>query len=158
MRVINFIKSIFGYIWVILAITISIMGFKNMGSHEKFIAAKSGLHLSENWQGGAVNTIIEHQNYQTIIHKPVFAGFISESVKGFIQIDWRTTGDLPRFIEEKFDYDKDQQADFAIRLDTVNNKATLQSFSRQVISIKDQDVLDFGNSKSVKINLLKKNN
>lgn len=150
------VKSLLGYAWVILAVFISIMGFINMPTFTNWIIDESGLKVSENWTGGEIDSVIEHQNYQTIVRRPVFAGFFSERNKGFIQIEWIASGSLPKYINETFDYDHDHQIDFAIFLDTVNNSVSLTPYTNRVRSVKDQEVYVFERSRAIRVNLSKK--
>jgi hypothetical protein len=39
-----------GYVWVILAMLTTILGFKDIDKYEKLVAERSGLHVSENWR------------------------------------------------------------------------------------------------------------
>lgn len=150
------VRSLLGYTWVILAIFISVMGFVNMQTFENWIIDESGLKVSENWTGGEIDSVIEHRNYQTIVHQPVFAGLLSERNKGFIQIEWIPSGCLPNYINETFDYDRDHQIDFSIFLDTVNNTVSLTPYTNRVISVKDQEVYVFEGSRAIRVNIRKK--
>jgi len=150
------IKSFLGYAWVTLAIIISIMGFKDVHKFGQLLASKAGLQISENWRGGKVDYIADHGNYVTIVHKAVFAGPISESQNGFIQIDWSSSTTLPHVIYEEFDYDHDRRMDFSIQLNTLNNTAFVKSLSGQDISITDQEVLIYSKSRTIRVNIKKR--
>ncbi len=153
MGILRIIKSFLGYIWAVLAICITIICFVNMQTLENWITNESGLKVSDNWTGGKIESVIEHQNYQTILHQPVFPGLFSKSKRGFIQIDWTTSDILPSYIEESFDFNHDNQIDFSIYLDTINNTAELTPYSNRIISIKDQEVLVFDNSRTIRVNI-----
>jgi hypothetical protein len=151
----HIIKSFLGYAWVTLAIMVSIIGFKDMEKFEQLLVPKTGFQVSENWKGGKVDYIKDHGNYQTIVHQPVFAGLISESKNGFMQIDWTGSDNLHHDIYEKFDYDHDRRMDFSIQLNTLNNTASLKPFSNQDISIADQEVLVYGKSRTIRVYIKK---
>lgn len=130
------IISKLAYIWALLALPIVLAAF--IGN--RFLAEKlvtiTGLQKSPWDTGGEIVQTINHGAYQTMIHRPVFDGLISERKKGFVQVDWRANdGTLLEIINEEVDYDRDGIIDFQIQLDTGNNKAEINPLSPYVVGL-----------------------
>ena len=83
--------------------------------------------------------IRHYSGYDTLVHRPVFDGIFGETKTGFIQIDWTSdSGKLPSEISEKIDYNQDGKDDFAVNLNTLENKAHLEIYNQNALSILDR--------------------
>lgn len=150
-------KTILGYTWASLGVPVILAMFFGMNVWVQQLFVNTGFHVSARWSGGEVVKTIPHgQNYQTDIHRPVFDGFLWEKNQGFVQIDWKSTQELPERIEEKIDFDQDGSNDFQIILNTQTNEATLTPVDSRIISIIEEwGVLVFENARTVRVALRK---
>jgi hypothetical protein len=149
-------KTILGYVWAGLGIPILLAGFMGQDFLVQKLFVESGLKISARWSGGEVVQTIDHETYQTAIHRPVFDGLFGERSKGFVQIDWQSEQRLPDLIEENIDFDRDGQDDFQIILNTKTNEATLTPVDSRIISITEEwGVLVFKNARTVRVALRK---
>lgn len=149
----NYLKPWLGYIWVIAAILVSVMGFVNLESVAEVLIIKRGFQVTENWRGGKVDSVKVHDGYQTIIHQPVFDGLLSKKSRGFIRIDWTSEQELPVKIVEAIDYNHDGRVDFIIRLNTSNNIVDFHSYHGRNLALADEKVLVFEGSRSLRIRI-----
>jgi hypothetical protein len=127
MKVIERLKSGFGYTWAALCIVVVLATFLGLGFWARTLAKGTGIHVSPRFSGGEVRQVIDHDTYQTKLHRLVFDGLVSDRAKGFVQIDWvpRKNQSLPAIVEEEFDIDGDGSIEIRIRVDTVAGKAEL---------------------------------
>lgn len=128
-------RSILGYTLAVLAIPIVLATFlgNNYFSHK--LVDATGIKLSPWDTGGKVVRIIDHGQYHTLLHRPVFDGLIGEKPEGFIQIDWEPKNSLPALITEDIDYDQDGDTDFRIIYEPAANKTILQAYNSRVLSL-----------------------
>ena len=130
------IISKLAYIWALLALPIVLAAFIGNSFWAEKLITLTGLRISPWNTGGEIVQTINHGTYQTMIHRPVFDGLISERKKGFVQVDWRADeGTLLEIISEEVDYDRDGITDFQIQLDTGNNQAEIKPLSPYVIGL-----------------------
>lgn len=132
----KYIGTIFRYLWALLAFPIVLATFTGNSFWAEKLVAIAGLEISPWDTGGEIVQRIDQGNYQTLVHRPVFDGLICERKNGFVQVDWKATGEvLPAIINDEIDYDCDGTNDFQIRLDTGKNKADLVELSPDVIEL-----------------------
>jgi hypothetical protein len=127
MKVIERLKSGFGYTWAALCIVVVLATFLGLGFWERALATGTGIHISPRFSGGEVRQVIEHDTYQTKLHRLVFDGLVGERASGFVQIDWvpRENQSLPALIEEEFDINGDGLIEIGVRVDMVSGQAEL---------------------------------
>lgn len=149
------IISKLAYLWALLALPIVLAAFIGNSFWAEKLITLTGLQISPWDTGGEIVQTINHDTYQTLIHRPVFDGLIAERKKGFVQVDWRADeGTLLEIISEEVDYDLDGTTDFQIRLDTGNNKAEINPLSPYVIGI--WGVYRLENERAVRVSLKNK--
>jgi len=130
------LKSVLGYTIAVLALLIALATFIGMESFGRKLVSVTGIKVSPWMIGGEVVRVIEHEGYQTVIHRPVFDGLFGERKEGMLQIDWTPQQGLPlSSIDELIDFDQDGKEDFHIVLDPESNKADLEAINPRVISI-----------------------
>lgn len=149
------ISSKLRYFWALLAFPIVLATFIGNGYWAEKLITLTGLQISPWNTGGEIIQTIDHDHYQTIIHRPVFDGLISERRKGFVQVNWKAVGGiLPEMIAEEIDYEHDGIKDFRIQLDTGRNKAEINALSSQIIGI--EGVYNLDNERAVRVLLRNK--
>ncbi|MGE5607055.1 MAG: hypothetical protein ACM3YE_15370 [Bacteroidota bacterium] len=130
------IISKLAYLWALLALPIVLAAFIGNSFWAEKLITITGLQISPWDTGGEIVQTINHDTYQTLIHRPVFDGLIAERKKGFVQVDWRAVGGvLPKKINEAIDYDRDGIVDFRIQWDTGRNDAEVIAASPDVIGL-----------------------
>lgn len=150
-------KTFLYYSWALMGVPIVLATFMGMNFWAKKLVAITGLEVSPRFTGGQVINTVKHDEYKTLIHRPVFNGLIRERRNGFVQIKWKPNESLlPRLIDEEIDFDTDGRSDFRIRLDTQTNEAELQAFNDEVVS--PGEVLVLGNERIIRITLKRNSN
>jgi len=150
-------KTFLYYSWALMGVPIVLATFMGMNFWAKKLVAITGLEVSPRFTGGQVINTVKHDEYKTLIHRPVFNGLIRERRNGFVQIKWKPNEALlPRLIDEEIDFDTDGRSDFRIRLDTQTNEAELQAFNDEVVS--PGEVLVLGNERIIRIALKRNSN
>jgi len=150
-------KTFLYYSWALMGVPIVLATFMGMNFWAKKLVAITGLEVSPRFTGGQVINTVKHDEYKTLIHRPVFNGLIRERRNGFVQIKWKPNESLlPRLIDEEIDFDTDGRSDFRIRLDTQTNEAELQAFNGEVVS--PGEVLVLGNERIIRITLKRNSN
>jgi hypothetical protein len=147
------VKSVLGYTAAALGIPIMVvglLGFAGIDLGGPFLKA-TGLKTSANWTGGDVAQTIDHGNYRTEVHRPVFDALIGERKEGFIQVAWRPPDSLPARIDEQIDTDADGQADFRVVLETATRVATVTPSSPNVREL--EGVYDLGETLAIRVKL-----
>lgn len=127
------ITVILGYIWASLATLVVIATFIGNSYFSKQLAGLTGVVISPWYSGGDIIKTIDHKDYRTVIHKPVFECLFGERKTGFIQIDWEPLADLPGKIDEEISFNETGKADFRIRLKPENKNASLTIYNENVI-------------------------
>jgi len=144
------------YAWAFMAGPIVFATF--MGTDPSFVGklvAITGLHVHPVYTGGEVSQTIDHDRYQTLVHRPVFDGLIRERNTGFVQIEWRPKdANLPELIDEQIDFDHDGKADVRIQLNTSTNATALDPLDSRVLSANEP--IHVQNSRILRVNLTKK--
>jgi hypothetical protein len=137
MKAIEGLKSGFGYSWAALCLVVVLATFLGLGFWERTLATGTGIHISPRFSGGEVRQVIEHDTYQTKLHRIVFDGLVSERATGFVQIDWvpREKQSLPAMVEEEFDINGDGAGEIRVRVDMVAGKAELLRQATWVLGV-----------------------
>ncbi|MEW6367026.1 MAG: hypothetical protein AB1714_20545 [Acidobacteriota bacterium] len=137
------IKSVLGYAWAALALPMVLATFIGMDSWARGFASITGLQVSPWFTGAEVVRTLDHGEYETRIHRPVFDGLISERGRGFVQVVWVPKGDtLPAMIDEDLDIIGDDRADCRISLDTRTNQISLTPLCENVLGVKEKLVFE----------------
>jgi len=145
------LKAILGIVWAAAALPIVLGGFFGMDRCARQLVASTGIHISPWFTGGeAVRTTV-HGGWQTIVHRPVFDGLFRDRPSGFIQVDWKPTGQapLPQSIEESEDLDGDGSPDVRIVLDTRADHAEVFSLNQRPASLRE--VFNMGTWRAVRV-------
>jgi hypothetical protein len=144
------------YAWALMAGPIVLATFMGTGpSFTGRLVAFTGLHVHPIYTGGEVIQTINHDRYQTLVHRPVFDGLIRERNTGFVQIEWRPKdANLPELIDEQIDFDLDGKADMRIQLNTSTNATALDPLDSRVLSA--NEVVTVHNSRLLRVSLMKK--
>jgi hypothetical protein len=129
------LKSLLGYICAAAAIIIALATFLGQSYFSRTLASATGVTVNPWYSGGEVIKTIDHGNYQTTMHRPVFDYLIGQTKEGFIQINWVPATSLPQVISEGFDYNGDGKEDFIVTLNTTTGEATLTKSNPAVLSI-----------------------
>ena len=110
----KYIKAFLGYGVAVFCIIFAMATFVTHGQLGRSIVTSAGLSISPWLVGGEIIRTIDHGDYQTVIHAPVFRGLIFERNKGYVQIDFLQKTRLPAKITEDIDYNNDGRIDFTI--------------------------------------------
>ena len=129
------LKAILGYVWAALLIPLVLATLFGMGSWMEVLVSGTGLTVSPWFSGDVVARTVEHDGYETRIHRPVFLALIGERREGFVQVDWGPLDALPAQVDEEVDFDGDGQADFRVALDTASGQAVLTPLTEYVLSL-----------------------
>jgi len=68
-----------------------------------------------------------------------------------VQIDLNFSDEPPDIIREEIDYDRDGVPDFNISFDTVYNTADLTPYNSNVVTIAEEGVMVYRDSRSVRV-------
>lgn len=132
----NRLKSILGHTWAILALPIILATFMGLDFWAKSLAKVTDVKISPWFSGGEIIRTLVHENYMTMLHRPVFDGLFGERKVGFIQINWvPLSEDLPPVINEEIDIEGDGKSDFRIQLNTLTNSVSFMDHSDRIIGI-----------------------
>ena len=146
------IKAYLAYSWAALAAPLVLVTFMGMQPLAGKLVAVTGLHVHPIYTGGEVAQTIDHGQYQTLIHRPVFDGLIGRRNTGFVQIKWQPKdANLPAMIDESIDFDADGSSDFRIRLNTVTQEASIEPSDARVLSV--SEVIAVPDGRIVRVNL-----
>jgi hypothetical protein len=129
------LKSFSGYTWAVAAIIIALATFFGYDHFNRMLAALTGVTINPRYSGGEVMKTIDHGDYKTAMHFPVFDALIGQTKEGFIQINWGPAAALPQVISEGIDYNADGKDDFVVTLDTATGKTMLTKNSSAVLDI-----------------------
>jgi hypothetical protein len=127
------IKAVGGYILAALGLPIALATFFGMGDFANLFVSATGLTVSPWLSGGEVTATVDHDGYETHVHRTVFQALIGERDEGFVQVDWEPIDALPATIDEEIDFDNDGSADFRVELDTQARQAKITPYSQQVM-------------------------
>lgn len=123
------------YTWAGAAIIITLATFVGYGYFSQVFADITGISINPRYSGGEIIKIVDHGNYKTAMHRPVFDFLIGQTEKGFIQINWEPAAGLTQVLNEGFDYNNDGQEDFGIILNTATGEVILTATNPSVLSV-----------------------
>jgi len=130
------IKSILGYMVAVSSTLIMLATIPGLMFLAEPLISVTGLTISPKYSGGEVVRTIDHDAYQTQVHRMVFDDvLIGERKEGFIQVNWTPLDRLPARIDEEIDADGDGQADFRVEVDTANKETTLTPYASWVLGL-----------------------
>jgi hypothetical protein len=136
------LKAILGYTVAALMIPLALATLMGLNDWMRLLVSTTGLTVSPWFTGGEVIQTVDHGDYQTRIHRPVFDALIGERSEGFVQVDWTPPTAVPARIDEQVDFDGDGQVDFHIELDTQTRQANLTPLTSQVLGLEGVYRLD----------------
>lgn len=136
------LRAIWGYVVAALGVPLLLATFMGMDVWAPLLVSATGVTVSPWFTGGEVARTIDHGDYRTEIHQPVFQALIGERREGFVQVKWTPTGLLPKQIDETLDYNDDGQPDFRVLLDTQALAATLTPLNATVMGLEGTYRLD----------------
>ena len=138
------IRAILGYSWAILVIPIIFVALMGMDGWANMLMS-TGIKVNPWFTGGEVVKEVTQKDYDLKIHRPVFDALIGQKSQGFVQLDIKNKNEkLPHKINLEIDFDNDKKLDFKIDLDTVNDKAKIESRESNIISIDNPVKTDWG--------------
>ena len=129
------VKSFLGYTWAVTAIIIALATFFGQSYFSRTLASATGVTINPWYSGGEIMKTVDHVNYKTAMHRPVFDALIGQTKEGFIQINWEPAVSLPQIISEGFDYNNDGKEDFTVTLNTTTGEAKLTKSNPAVLDI-----------------------
>lgn len=149
-------KSFFGYLWASTAILAFVFFVGISQTPVEKLNSIFNIRVSSRITGGEISREIKHENYNTVIHKPVFEGIFSDRKDGFVQIAWDSGNKaLPTEINEEIDYDNDGKKDFSVKFDTVQNTASIEKFNPDVKDINKEWIFSYKSKKGIRVGLRK---
>ncbi len=129
------IQSIFGYTWAFLCIPIVLATLFASPFWMNLLVYGAGLTISPWFSGGEVARVMQHEGYQTLVHRPVFDALIGEKKQGFVQVDWTKDPATPDTIDEEIDVTGDGQADIHVLWNLKAGQAEVVPLSPYVIGL-----------------------
>jgi hypothetical protein len=129
------LKWFLGYTWAGATIIIALATFAGYSYFSQVFADVTGININHRYSGGEILRIVDHGNYKTIIHRPVFDSLIGQAEEGFVQINWEPAAGLTQVLNEGFDYNNDGKEDFSIILNTVTEEVILTAANPSVLSV-----------------------
>ena len=127
------LKIFLGITWAFLCLIMILVLFPGLNSFSGSVSKLPFMKLNPRYSGGEVAREIVTASCTLDIRKPVFNGFLSERIKGFVQIDWR--GPLPEKINDTIDYNNDGVKDFELIVNTKESKSVIYPFNSKVKDI-----------------------
>jgi hypothetical protein len=100
------------------------------------------MKINPNYSGGDIAFTDTVPGFRLDIRKPVFDGLLRERDHGFVQLDWR--GNLPEFITDTIDYDRDGTKDFLIAINTKEPKTEIKPLDKKVESLNVSTATSYG--------------
>jgi hypothetical protein len=131
------IQAFLGYIWAVGVFFVILAMFIGNDFFAKGLVSATGLTVSPRLTGGEVVRRIEHHDYLTVIHRPVFDGLVAERSTGFIQVDLKKASEepFPEIIDERVDYDYNGKIDFELQVNTRTGRVNLKPLLPSVIKV-----------------------
>ena len=129
------LKVFVAYTLAVLMVLVAMVTFIGMNFFATKLVSTTGIKISPWFTGGEVEQVIDHGQYRTMIHRPVFDGLLGQKKEGFIQIDWEPLAALPDKIDEVIAFKNKSVANFHISLDCQAAAAALTPYNPQVISL-----------------------
>jgi hypothetical protein len=129
------LKWFLGYTWAAAAIIIALVTFVGFDYFSQVFADVTGITINSRYSGGEIVRIVDHGNYKTIMHHPVFDSLIGQAEEGFVQMNWEPAAGLTQVLNEGFDYNNDGKEDFSIILNTATGEVILTATNPSVLSV-----------------------
>lgn len=148
------LRSFLAYTLAIIMVFLVLATFVGMNRWSQLLVGRTEIKISPWITGGEVMRRITREDYQLVVHEPVFRGLLGDKERGFIQIDWTPLGSLPRTLSDSIDWDADGHDDFQVRLDTGKGEAVLVQREPHVLGIRQ--VLKLSNAWMVRVDLERK--
>jgi len=136
------LKMVAGIIWAFAGLILILILFPGLTGFSESLAQMSFMRINPNYSGGEVAFSEIEPACTLVVRKPVFDGLIKERKHGFVQVDWR--GQIPAKINDTIDYDRDDNPDFIITVNSVSSDTEIQSLSRQVKDINVSTPTSYG--------------
>jgi hypothetical protein len=128
-------KSILGYTWAAMVMMIPPATFFGHTFFSTALARGTGITIHPRFSGGEIISTMDHGQYKTSLHRPVFDGLITETPEGFVQVNWEPASGLPRMLKESIDYNQDGKEDFALTLNTQTGETSLTQTNPAVLGV-----------------------
>jgi hypothetical protein len=128
------LKWFLGYTWAGATIIIALATFAGYSYFSQVFADVTGITINHRYSGGEIVKIVDHGNYKTAMHRPVFDSLIGQAEEGFVQINWEPAAGLTQVLNEGFDYNSDGKEDFSIILKTATGEVILTATNPSVLS------------------------
>jgi hypothetical protein len=146
------LKAAMAYGWAVMAVPIVLATFIGMNFWARKLVSVTKLKVSPWCTGGDIALVVDHDTYQTQVHRPVFDGLFGPRPRGFVQVTLKAgEGPLPASISEEIDFNADDSSDFRIDLNTETNEASLEPHNNRVIGL--DDVLAPGRDRVIRVAL-----
>jgi hypothetical protein len=136
------IKMIAGIAWAFAGLLIIIVLFPGLAGFSKSLGQLPFMKINPNYSGGDIAFTDTVPGFRLDIRKPVFDGLLRERDHGFVQLDWR--GNLPEFITDTIDYDRDGTKDFLIAINTKEPKTEIKPLDKKVESLNVSTATSYG--------------
>jgi hypothetical protein len=147
------IKSVLGYMVAALMLPAVVVTLIGMGSLAETLVGITGMVISPWYTGGEVARTIQHEGYETRIHRPVFDAIIGERREGFMQVVWTPKSALPETLIEDIDINEDGQPDFQVTLHPKTKTAEWRPYGDQAYGM--EGPYEIGEGMGVRIKLKK---
>ena len=87
------------------------------------------------YSGGKENRSYLRNGLHISVNEPVYTGLRDRNSDGFVQVRFVGIHELPSSIDERIDYDFDNQPDFNVSINTINGTTELKKLSSSVKSL-----------------------
>jgi hypothetical protein len=129
------IITIIAYIWAIICVLLIPLTFIGNANFAKQFSKLPFMKVNPKYTGGQVARTIKEGSLTTYIYNPVFDALIGKSSKGFVQIKFSDTLQLPATIDKKIDYDNDGKPDFRLIINTITNNTGIEILNDNVLNL-----------------------
>jgi hypothetical protein len=130
------LKLIPAYIWAAACLLLVPITFVRNNDLAVQLAKLPFMKIHPKYTGG-----MEKRSYLTnglliTVYEPVYNGITGKGSRGFVQVKFSGTGQLPGTIHELIDYDFDGNPDFSVSINTANGTTSFEKMNRQVNSLR----------------------
>lgn len=136
------LKITAGIIWAFAGLILILILFPGLTGFSKSLSQMSFMKINPNYSGGEVAFRNIQPSCTLVVRKPVFDGLLKERKLGFVQVDWR--GQIPEKINDTIDYDRDNNPDFIITVNSISSDTEIQSLNKQVKDINVSTPTSYG--------------
>ena len=123
------------YIWAFVCMLLIPVTFIGNNYFAQKFARLPFMKVNPVFTGGDVARSYVQDSLTISIYKPVFESLIGTSSKGFVQVKFTGSKQLPSLIHSAIDYDGDGKADFDLNINTLTNDTKFESLSQYVSKI-----------------------